>query len=129
MPGTAPGSGPASRLHLFGPMRIVTGDGPAALTGANTQRLVGYLGLHPRVAHRREALADALWPDAGAAARRSLSDTLYRLRRHGRDQWLDATGDTIALAGEDWLWVDVWEFDRLADGDSRTDWERAIALY
>ena len=34
-------------------------------------------------------------------------------------RWLDAVGDTIALAGDDRLWVDVWDFDRLAAGGVR----------
>ena len=129
MPGSATTPGPAIRLYLFGPMRMVTADGSAALTSANAQRLVGYLALHRRAAHRREALADALWPDAPATtARRRLSDTLYGLRKHAHEPWLDAVGDTIALAGDDRLWVDVWEFDQLAAGGTRTQWEAAIAL-
>jgi DNA-binding SARP family transcriptional activator len=122
--------GPASRLYLFGPMRIDVAGASTTLTGVNAQRLVGYLALHPRVAQRREALADALWPDAPAStARRSLSDTLYRLRRVMPEPWLDTVGDTVSLATEDRVWVDVWDFDRLAAGGTRTQWDAAIALY
>src|SRR5262245_51917751 len=130
MPGSPTSLGPLYRLYLFGPMRIDTAEGSFALAGANNQRLVGYLALHPRVAHRREALAETLWPDASVAvARRALSDTLYRLRARAGSGWLETSGDSIAIGRAVDVWVDVWDFDRLATGVAHVDLEEAIALH
>jgi DNA-binding SARP family transcriptional activator len=114
-------------LHLFGSMRIVTARASTVLAGPNGQRLVGYLALHP-AAHRREALADLLWPDlATDSARRRLSDTLYRLRTRLEAHWIESDDEAIALDGR--LWVDVWEFDRLSAAGAPGDLERAVALH
>jgi DNA-binding SARP family transcriptional activator/tetratricopeptide (TPR) repeat protein len=130
MPGTVTTPWSICQLYLFGPLRIVTARESAELPGPTVQRLVGYLALHPRTGHRREALADVLWPDLPAdIGRRRLSDTVYRLRSRVDVRWIDSDGDSIALRGDGALWVDVWEFDRLSVAGSRAELEQAVALH
>jgi DNA-binding SARP family transcriptional activator len=106
------------RLFLFGPMRTEIDGRALAIPRGDAQRVMGYLALHPGTGHRREVLAETLWPDAGGRSRRALSDVLYRLRRRLGGGWLDVDSDTVALGPD--VWVDVWEFDRLvASGDLR----------
>jgi DNA-binding SARP family transcriptional activator len=116
----------AGRLFLFGPMRVERGGRSTAVPRGESQRLLGYLALHPNVAHRREVLSEVLWPAFGGS-RRSLSDTLYRLRRQLGGEWIDVDNDTISLASR--LSVDVQEFDRLAASREIRDLEAAVALH
>jgi DNA-binding SARP family transcriptional activator len=92
--------------------------------------LFAYLLLHPRVPHRREMLADLLSPDAPPErVRRNFSDTLYRLRQTLGDGWLEIESSTVALKVEADLWVDVWEFERLAESGQDADLLKAAELY
>lgn len=120
--------GPATRrLQLFGPMRVESAGRTTAVPRGDAQRLLGYIALHQNSAHRREVLTETLWPDATDRSRRSLSDTLYRLRRQLGDGWLEVDIDTVALRrGVD---VDVREFDRLAAGSEPADVAAAVAAY
>ncbi|MGQ9816268.1 MAG: hypothetical protein ACUVR3_14230 [Candidatus Roseilinea sp.] len=61
--------------------------------------------------------------------RRNFSDALYRLRSALGAGWLDVEGETIALRGGPDLWVDVWEFERLAARTDLVALEAAAALY
>lgn len=130
MSASSPPSAPDRRLHVFGPMRAEDSGSAIDVPAGNAQRLLAYLALRAGVPHRREAVADVLWPDATAEhARRSLSDTIYRLRTRLGDGWVHATFDTVALAGADALWVDVAEFDRLLAGQDDADTAVALDLY
>ncbi len=118
------------RIHLLGTLRVQDARGPRPLTGSKSQSLLAYLVLHPRVPHRRETLADLLAPDAPPdRVRRNLSDTLYRLQKALGRRWLNIEADTIALQVDDGLWVDVWEFDRLAPSQHDADLQKAVDLY
>lgn len=120
-------SGAGRRIHLFGPMRVVQGGSEAVVRGSDSQRLLGYLALHPRVAHRREVLIETLWPDAPERSRRALSDTLYRVRRQLGDGWIEADADTVALATN--VTADVWDFDRAAASRDTDDLEMAADMH
>jgi DNA-binding SARP family transcriptional activator/tetratricopeptide (TPR) repeat protein len=115
------------RLCLFGPMRAELDGGAVPITGRDAQRLLGYLALHHRSAHRRETLLDVLWPDGTARSRRALSDTLYRIRQLLGDGWTAVTSDAIGLSRD--VQLDVVEFDRLASTNDPGDAEQAVALY
>lgn len=83
-----------------------------------------------RVSHRRETLADLLWPEAlPERVRRNLSDTLYHLQKDLGEEWLVIDGDAVALQLDTGLWVDVWEFERLAASEQDADPQRAVDLY
>jgi DNA-binding SARP family transcriptional activator len=111
---------------LFGAMRAGDLGRLQAVPRGDVQRLLGFVALHPRTAHRREVLAELLWPDADRP-RRSLSDCAYRLRTTLGDGWIDVDADTVALAAG--VWVDAGEFDRLAASGSLDDLEAAVVLY
>jgi DNA-binding SARP family transcriptional activator len=115
------------RLVLFGPMRAETEKRSSPVPRGASQRLLGFLALHPGTAHRREALTEILSPETGEASRRSVSDTLYRVRRQLGVGWVDADADSVALAPE--VDVDVWEFDRLVTSADPADLAAAVNLY
>lgn len=113
----------AQHLYLFGSFRA---DPPLELPGRHAQRLLVYLLLRPGQPHGRDRLAAHLWPDTPPdRGRRALSDALYRLRQAIPDHWLDAPAETITLLPPPDLWVDVWEFERLAASEPAN----AAALY
>jgi DNA-binding SARP family transcriptional activator len=118
------------RAHLFGSLQVDDDLGRHRLNGEKVQSLLAYLILHPRYPHRREALADLLSPDAlPQRVRRNFSDTLYRLQKGLSPEWLAVDSDTVALRSGDDLWVDVWEFERLAASERESDLQKAVALY
>ena len=121
------GGGPARRLVLFGPMRFEHDGLADRIPSGDAQRLLSYLALHPRAAHRREALAELLWPDAGRRGRRNLTDNLYRIRRRLGDGWLQIDSDALRCAPS--LTVDVWDFDELVASARISDLQAAIDLY
>jgi DNA-binding SARP family transcriptional activator len=107
-------------------MRVERQGKSVAVPRGDAQRLLGYLALRGS-AQRREVVAETLWPDQGAASRRLLSHTIYRLKRRVGDDLLLADADTVAVAPD--LDVDVQEFERLATSTDASELEQAIALY
>ncbi|HRQ37790.1 MAG TPA: tetratricopeptide repeat protein [Chloroflexota bacterium] len=113
----------SQRIYLFGTFRA---EPPLALSSRQAQRLLVFLLLHPGQPHGRDQLAAHLWSDAPPdRGRRALSDALYRLRQSVPAHWLDAQSESIALTPPPDLWVDVWEFRRLA----ASELAQAVALY
>lgn len=128
----------------------VTLDG-APLTAFGTdkvQALLAYLALESRTPQRRETLAALLWPDhSEAAARTSLRQALYRLRRALGDQHasvphLLSTAKIVQLDPASDCWLDVTEFEAIISScrarhprgvslspDSVARLEAAISLY
>jgi DNA-binding SARP family transcriptional activator len=120
----------ARRLYLLGGLQIHDARGRRRLPGERSQSLLAYLVLHPRRPQRREMLADLLSPEAAPErVRRNLSDTLGRLQKTLGSDWLEIHDDSVALKTDAHLWVDVWEFDRLASSDRVADLRRAVNLY
>ncbi len=77
-------------LSLLGPFHVTLDGQPVRFATHSARALLGYLAAQPERPHRREVLADLLWPDRPEAiARHSLSQTLLRLRQAIHDQ--DAT--------------------------------------
>ena len=100
------------------------------MKGEKARNLVAYLVLHPRILHRREVLADILWPDAPPErVRRNLSDLLYRLQKTIEPEWLTIDDETIALHPNANLWVDVWDFDSLITSKDDGNLQKAVELY
>jgi DNA-binding SARP family transcriptional activator/tetratricopeptide (TPR) repeat protein len=102
-------------LRTLGPPALLgpTGE-PVRFRVKKHLALLAYLAVEPSVAHRRDALADFLWPQATASeGRHSLATALSVLRaRLGRTAF-DTTRDTIRLTGAG-LELDL---ARLACGD------------
>lgn len=118
------------RIELFGRLQVTENAHVLHVAGSRAMSLLVYLVLHPHRLHTREILAEMLSPDAPAErVRRNFSDALYRLRSALGADWLDVAGETIALRGGPDLWVDAWEFERLAARDDLAALEAAAALY
>ncbi|MFN8497985.1 MAG: BTAD domain-containing putative transcriptional regulator [Anaerolineae bacterium] len=115
-------------LAFLGPFHVTLNGQPARFATARGRALLAYLAAEADRPHRREALADLLWPDhSETLARRSLSQELVRLRRaildgDGPASHLHITATTLQFnaAGTD---VDVTHFQSLlaACADHRHD--------
>jgi DNA-binding SARP family transcriptional activator/Tfp pilus assembly protein PilF len=118
------------KVYLLGVFRVYREGQLCALSGEKTQALLAYLVLHPRLPQPREKLADLFYPEAPfERVRRNLSDTLYRLQKALGGDWFMIERDTVALRLDERLWVDVWEFERLAGSDQEGDLQKAVDLY
>ncbi|MGH2667945.1 MAG: AAA family ATPase, partial [bacterium] len=102
-------------LRTLGPPALLgpAGD-PVRFRVKKHLALLTYLAVEPTTSHRREALADFLWPQATASeGRHSLATALSVLRaRLGRAAF-ETTRDTIRLTG---VGLDL-DLTRLASGD------------
>lgn len=117
-------------IQTFGSLQIHSAGDSSHLRGEKPRSLLAYLVLHPRSLHRREMLADMLWPDAPPRrVRRNLSDVLYRLQKVIGPGWLRIDDDTLAFRSDTDLWVDVWEFDRLIEAGETVSCQKAVDLY
>jgi DNA-binding SARP family transcriptional activator/energy-coupling factor transporter ATP-binding protein EcfA2 len=105
-------------LWFLGTFQVMLDDEPASFATDRARALLALLAVEADRPHRREVLADMLWPDRPeAAARRNLSQTLARLRRaiddyHADPPHLSITNKTIqfnASAAE----LDVTRFEAL----------------
>lgn len=82
-PQTETSSIPPVRIKLFGHLSVTWGASEiSAFAYDKVRALLGYLAATPGVHHRREAIADLLWPEASAeAARNNLRRAVFELRR------------------------------------------------
>jgi TolB-like protein/DNA-binding SARP family transcriptional activator len=115
-------------LRLLGGTSIEGPDG--ALTGRATQRhrlaLLAMLAASTRGGITRDKLIAYLWPESDdERARRSLSDSIYRINKALGDEAVLAVGDELRL-DQTRLTSDVAAF---AEALERRDWERAVEAY
>jgi DNA-binding SARP family transcriptional activator/tetratricopeptide (TPR) repeat protein len=108
------------RIWLLGVLRLEV-DG-VELTPPSSRRarlLLAMLALD-RHSHARAKLAAQLWPDVlDESARVSLRTALVQLRAAlgtGADRFLLADRERVALAGDEAVWTDVGELERLLAG-------------
>ncbi len=121
---------PNRQIYLFGALRVYQEEHLFPLSGEKSRNLLAHLVLNPRLPHYREKLADMLYMDTSTdRIRRNFSDTLYRLQKALGSDWLIVERDRIALHVNEHLWVDVWEFERLAGSDQEGDLQKAVDLY
>ena len=121
---------PTRQIYLLGALRVYQDGEIVSLSGEKAINLLAYLVLNPHLPQHREMLADMLYMDAPfERVRRNFSDTLYRLQRVLSRDWFVVERDTIALVVDDRLWVDVWEFEQLANSDQEKNLKKAIDLY
>lgn len=117
------------RIYLLGGLRAEAPGGAVAVPGGKPQALLAYLILYPHTPHTREQLMENFWPDVPAErAGRYLSNALYRLRASLGGEWLQVEEERLGVQ-RDSVWVDVWEFERLAKSARAADWEQALARY
>ena len=112
------------RVRLLGTLEVELNG--AVITSSPSQRpwkVFAYLALAPHSVPRAE-LASRFWPDVlDQSARASVRSALWALRRQLGDA-LVVDGERVGLKNAQGVWVDVHEFDRLAE----TDPEAALAL-
>jgi predicted ATPase/DNA-binding SARP family transcriptional activator len=113
---------PRLSLSLLGPFQVCLDD--VLLTNFRTDKmraLLAYLAVEAGIPHRREALAELLWPDQpGAVARGNLRQALTRLgraigNRDASPPFLLITPKTVAFNPQSDYWLDVDTFyDQIA---------------
>lgn len=102
--------------------------------------LLAYLAADPGHARPRPSLAEMLWPDRPeGAALSNLRHVLSMLRRALGDRPAEPTilladSSSLALAASEDVWVDLAEFERLAQTpadapDANEEWKRAVDLW
>jgi class 3 adenylate cyclase/tetratricopeptide (TPR) repeat protein len=117
------------RVRLLGDLTVELDGSAVELPASRRARsLLGLLALERRM-HHRSVLAARFWPEVlDESARTSLRSALSALRRAlgpESERYLVANRDEIGLAGEERVWTDVMEFDRLSANDL---FEEALAL-
>lgn len=106
---------PRHYLRCLGvPELRAPGGEPIRFRTRKHMALLAFLAVEPRQPHRRERLADLLWPDASPAeGRHSLATALSVLRGKLGPRTFETTRETVRFIAPD-LEVDL---DRLARGD------------
>jgi DNA-binding SARP family transcriptional activator len=123
---------PRLRILALGPPQVLLGDTPVTFTGRKPLALLVYLAVSGR-AQARDALAALLFEAAtDKGARSQLRGTLTYLRAQ-LGEYLVVSRDTIGLAQNPSIWLDVAELEAAAqDEATRADPERlahAVSLY
>lgn len=110
----------------------------------DARQLLKLLALRPGHRLTKEAVIDSLWADAGPSDKLSarLHNALYGLRRtleparaeRGASRYVLADADTIALATDEGVWIDVDQFEQcvdagLVDSTATEALKRAVDLY
>lgn len=117
------------RIQLFGHLELTWQDQPLAMLG-KTSPLLTYLLLNRHAPVQRDTIAFSLWPDSPETlARLNLRRTLHQLRRSlpPAEDWLTSTADTVQWNPNSDYWLDVADFERLADFPEHL--AEAVALY
>ena len=97
-------------LILLGPPYIERDGAPVKLDTKKTLALLVYLSL-TRSTHRRDSLADLLWPHSdGSNGRSLLRGCLHNINKVLGDRLLDSDRETLTLNPDADLQVDVDEF-------------------
>jgi len=97
-------------LYLLGPPRIELDGRSVQVDTRKAIALLAYLAM-TRERHRRDALVNLLWPESDQShGRAALRRTLSALRKAIVGEWLDVDRETVALALESDIWLDVDQF-------------------
>ena len=120
----------ALEISLIGPPRVARDGQPVTFDTRKAMALLAHLALAERP-RSREALCELLWPGHDPEhARGALRRTLSTLRKAVGEEWIDTTGDSIALVRGADLALDVARFRELAaDGASLEALAEAVALF
>jgi DNA-binding SARP family transcriptional activator/pimeloyl-ACP methyl ester carboxylesterase len=101
---------PALRLFCLGPPRLERDGRPVEIGLRKAWALLVYLAV-TKQAHSRDALAALLWPESDqSSARASLRRTLHQLSQLLDQPVIAAGPETISLASEAGVWLDVDAF-------------------
>ena len=114
-------------ISLLGPPRVRRAGQPVTFDTRKATALLAHLALAERP-RSRESLCALLWPGQDLEhARGALRRTLSALRKSVGEEWIDAAGDSVALADAGELELDVQRFRSLA-GDRASLDELAAAV-
>ncbi len=127
---------PYLSLNFLGDYRVALDGQPVSdLPYDKVRALLAYLTVEADHTHRRETLAGLLWPDVpDQAARRNLSQALYKLRQSINDAnaeppFLIVTSQTVQFNPQSDYQLDVADFIRGLASDDVAAQQRAVALY
>ena len=117
----------ALEISLIGPPRVTRDGQPVSFDTRKAMALLAHLALAERP-RSREALCELLWPGHDPEhARGALRRTLSTLRKAVGEEWIDTTGDSIALVRGAGLELDVERFRELAAEDASLErWPRPL---
>ncbi|MEN8234880.1 MAG: AAA family ATPase [Actinomycetota bacterium] len=128
-------------ISLLGPfVAVLDGDPITGFESDSARALLAYLASEPGRPSHRAVLAEMLWPERPeGAALSNLRHVLSVLRRalgdRERDsQHLETDRSNVALVAGPEVWVDLAEFERLADTPVDEEgaveaWESAVQLW
>ena len=129
-------------LSLLGPFQVILDGRPAtAFKSDKVRALLAYLAVEADRPHRREVLADLLWPDwPDRSALSNLRYSLSNLRqvigdRQASPPFLLITHDTIQFNTSSDHWIDVTAFLNftkpacITEADSEHELEQAVVLH
>ena len=123
-------------LSLLGPFQASLDEQPiTSFESVKVRALLAYLASDARRPHRRESLAELIWPDwPPQSAMNNLRYALADLRKNIREReanspYLLINRESIQLNREADLWVDVTEFESAIQGSSTANLQSAIGLY
>ena len=107
------------RAYLLGSFRVQRGLQTIRFPTRKVESLFAYLALYPEQ-HTREKLAALLWGDStDEQARHSLRTALTAIRKELGDEALLTDRETVQLNPDFPIWVDVREFQQMANGAGR----------
>jgi DNA-binding SARP family transcriptional activator/predicted ATPase len=122
-------------IRVLGPFEVTLKGKPiTSFETIKARALLAYLAAEAGSPHRREALAEMLWPDRPeGAARANLRHTLRALRlaigdHQAQPPFLHTTRQAIALNPDADCWVDTHDFARSLAGVERREGPEAEAL-
>ncbi|MDP8968831.1 MAG: AAA family ATPase, partial [Actinomycetota bacterium] len=120
----------ALEIRLLGAPRVSRDGQPVVFETRKAMALLAHLALADRP-RSRAALCELLYPAYETdRARGALRRTLSTLRKGIGDEWIDTTGDSIALRRGPGLMLDVGRFRALAGDDASEErLDEAIALF
>jgi DNA-binding SARP family transcriptional activator len=102
------------KLFFLGPPRLERDGEPLELNTRKSMALMAYLAVSGQP-HRREALTTLLWPNSGSRqARSTLRTTLSTLNKTLAGEGLLVERDSVGLDHGAGIWLDVEQFQQLA---------------
>jgi DNA-binding SARP family transcriptional activator len=103
------------KLFLLGPPRIELDGTPLEVDTRKAIAMLAYLAVSGE-SQRRDTLAALLWPESDQiGARAALRRTLSSLNKALQAESLNVTRESVGIAPQTDLWLDVVEFRRLAE--------------
>jgi predicted ATPase/DNA-binding SARP family transcriptional activator len=100
-------------LYLLGPPRLELDGAEVHVSRRRAMALLVYLAVTGH-SHSRDSLATLLWPELDqSTARARLRRALAALREAIGDGWLDADRETVGLAPDAEVWLDIDRFHGL----------------